>query len=46
MTFENIRYEIVDHIAVIGLNRWPVNALSLEYIDEIIAALRQEGEDD
>ncbi len=46
MTFENIRYEIVDHIAVIGLNRWPVNALSLEFIDEIIAALRQAGEDD
>ena len=46
MTFENIRYEIVDHIAVIGLNRRPVNALSLEFIDEIIAALRQAGEDD
>ena len=46
MTFENIRYDTVDHSAVIGLNRQPVNALNIEFINEIIAALRQAGEDD
>ncbi|MDP6688204.1 MAG: enoyl-CoA hydratase/isomerase family protein [Alphaproteobacteria bacterium] len=46
MAFENIQYEVSEHIAVIRLNRAPVNALSLEFVNEIIAALRQAGDDD
>ena len=46
MTYKNIRYDLVDQVAVIGLNRPPVNALSLEFVDEIIAALRRAGDDE
>ncbi|MBT7757359.1 MAG: enoyl-CoA hydratase/isomerase family protein, partial [Rhodospirillaceae bacterium] len=46
MSYENVEYEVVDRIAVLRLNRAPVNALSLDFVNEIIAALRQAGEDD
>ena len=46
MGFEHIDYQVAERIAVIGLNRPPVNALSLDFVNEIIAALRQAGEDD
>lgn len=46
MAFENIQYEVSERIAVISLNRAPVNALSLEFVNEFIAALRQAGDDD
>ena len=45
MTYKNIQYDLADQVAVIGLNRPPVNALSLGFVDEIIAALRRAGED-
>ena len=45
MTYKNIQYDLADQVAVIGLNRPPVNALSLGVVDEIIAALRRAGED-
>jgi len=46
MNFENIDYQVANHIAVIGLNRPPVNALSLEFVNEIIAALGQAADDE
>ena len=46
MAFENIQYEVSERKAVISLNRAPVNALSLEFVNEFIAALRQAGDDD
>jgi enoyl-CoA hydratase/carnithine racemase len=46
MSFEHINYTVADRIAVIGLNRGPVNAISLDFINEIIAALGQAGADD
>ena len=46
MSFENIDYQVGERIAVIGLNRPPVNALSLAFVNEVIAALRQAGADD
>ena len=45
MSFEHINYTVADRIAVIGLNRPPVNAISLDFINEIIAALGQAGTD-
>jgi enoyl-CoA hydratase/carnithine racemase len=45
MAFENLDYEVVDRVAVLRLNRRPVNALSLDFVNEIIAALAQAGAD-
>ncbi len=46
MSFKHIDYDVADRIAVLRLNRAPVNALSLDFVKEIIAALRKAGEDD
>ena len=46
MAYENIDYQVTGRIAVIGLNRAPVNALSLDFVNEIIAALCQARDDD
>jgi len=46
MVYENIDYQVSGRIAVIGLNRVPVNALSLDFVNEIIDALYQARDDD
>ena len=46
MVYENIDYQVSGRIAVIGLNRAPVNALSLDFVNEIIDALYQARDDD
>ncbi len=33
MVYENIDYQVSGRIAVIGLNRVPVNALSLDFVN-------------
>lgn len=45
MTYQCVHYEVKDHIATITLDRPPMNALNFPLIDEIIAALRQAGND-
>ena len=45
MTFEHLDYRVADRVAEIRLNRPPVNALNLALVNEIIAALRQAGDD-
>lgn len=45
MPFETIRYEIRDSIAEIVLDRPPVNAISLQLVDELLEALRTAGAD-
>jgi enoyl-CoA hydratase/carnithine racemase len=46
MVYEFIDYQVSERIAVIGLNRGPVNALSLDFVNEIIAALGQARDDE
>ncbi len=41
-----VRYEVRDRVAEIVLDRPPVNALSLELIEAVIAAFRRAGADD
>src|SRR5262249_58238298 len=41
MTDEDLRYDVSDQIAEIGLARPPVNALSLTLLEQLIAALRR-----
>lgn len=41
-----VRYEVADHVAEITMDNPPVNALSVEMIDGVIAALRRAGADD
>lgn len=45
MSFRHLGYTVQDRIAEIALNRPPVNALDLVLIEELIAALRQAGDD-
>lgn len=40
-----VKYEVVDGVAEILLNRPPVNALSLQVIDQLLAALQRARED-
>jgi enoyl-CoA hydratase/carnithine racemase len=42
---EHVRYSVADSIASITLSRAPLNAFSIAFLDEIIGALRQAGED-
>ncbi len=42
---EHVRYSVADHIATITLVRPPLNAFSIAFLDEIIAALRRAGAD-
>lgn len=44
-SFEYIQVSIEDHIAVLSINRPPVNALNLTLLDEFINALKQMGDD-
>ena len=46
MSADLIRYSVADHIASIMLDRPPVNALSMELIDALLAALARAREDD
>lgn len=46
MTYEHIRYEIRDHVAEIVLDRPPVNAITIQLVDELLDALRTAGADD
>src|SRR5262249_61052916 len=45
MTDEDLRYDVSDQIAEIGLARPPVNALSLTLLEQLIAALRRAAAD-
>jgi enoyl-CoA hydratase/carnithine racemase len=45
MKFDHLAYDIVDGIAEISLQRPPVNALSLEMIRELVAALNHAAAD-
>ncbi|MBC8239683.1 MAG: enoyl-CoA hydratase/isomerase family protein [Alphaproteobacteria bacterium] len=46
MSFEHLEYRVVDRVAEISLNRPPVNALNLDLVNQIIAALGQARDDD
>jgi len=46
MSFEHLDYRVVDRVAEISLNRPPVNALNLDLVNQIIAALGQARDDD
>ena len=46
MSADLVRYSVADHIASIMLDRPPVNALSMELIDALLAALARAREDD
>ena len=37
--FTQLRYELIDHVAVLSMNNAPVNALSRTLSDEITSAL-------
>ncbi|MDA7946794.1 MAG: enoyl-CoA hydratase/isomerase family protein [Hyphomicrobiaceae bacterium] len=41
-----VHYEVTDHIAEITLDRPPVNAFSVPFLDQILAAFRRAGEDE
>lgn len=45
MTTDHVRYTASDHVAAITLMRPPLNAFSLAFLDEIIAALRRASAD-
>jgi enoyl-CoA hydratase len=45
MTVEHVHYAAEDHIATITLARPPLNAFSIAFLDEIIAALRRASTD-
>ena len=42
---DHVRYATADHIATITLARPPLNAFSIAFLDQIIAALRRAGAD-
>src|SRR3546814_20000037 len=46
MSYEFIRYDIVDGIAEIALDRPPVNAITIKLVDELLDALATAGKDD
>lgn len=46
MSYEFIRYEILDEIAEITLDRPPVNAITIQLVDELLDALATAGKDD
>jgi enoyl-CoA hydratase len=46
MSFTHLDYNVVERVAEISLNRAPVNALTLELVNEIIAALVLARDDD
>jgi enoyl-CoA hydratase len=45
MTSEHVNYAVADHVATITLARAPLNAFSIAFLDEIIAALRRASAD-
>lgn len=45
-TYEFLDYTVTDHIAEIVLNRPPVNAFSIAFLDEILAALHRAAQDE
>ena len=46
MADEIVRYDVSDRIAEIGLNRPPVNALSLPLLEQLVAAFRRAAADE
>ena len=42
---DHVRYAVADHIATITLARRPLNAFSISFLDQIIAALRRASAD-
>ena len=46
MSWQQLEYRVANRVAEIRLNRPPVNALNLDLVNEIIAALGQAGDDD
>ena len=42
---DHVRYAVADHIATITLARPPLNAFSIAFLDQIIAALRRASAD-
>ncbi len=46
MSFDHLEYRVGDRVAEINLNRPPVNALNLDLVNEIIAALCRARDDD
>lgn len=45
MSGTHVHYAVADHVAAITLARPPLNAFSIAFLDEIIAALRRAGAD-
>jgi len=43
--FSYLHYEVIDKVAEITMDRPPVNAINLNLIEELVAAMRQAGED-
>jgi enoyl-CoA hydratase len=43
--YRHVHYEIIDAVAEITMDRPPVNAIDFALIEEVVAALRQAGED-
>ena len=43
--FRFVRYDVIDAVAEITMDRPPVNAIDLELIEEVVAALRRAAED-
>ena len=46
MTDSNVTYQVEKNIGYILLNRAPVNAFSVEFLDEILSTLVRAGADD
>jgi enoyl-CoA hydratase len=46
MTDSNVTYQVEKNIGYISLNRAPVNAFSVEFLDEILSTLVRAGADD
>ena len=46
MTYEFIRYDILDKVAEITLDRPPVNAITIKLVEELLDAVAKAGKDD
>lgn len=44
--FRYVHYEVIDAVAEITIDRPPVNAINLDLIEEVVARMRQAGEDE
>lgn len=46
MRSSQVTYAVADNIATLSIHRPPVNALSLDFLDDILSALERAGDDD